>query len=176
MTNRQGKTALFIDGANLHATGKALGFDVDYKRLLTAFERFGVILRAFYYTAVDDDPEFCSIRPLLDWLEYNGFAVVTKPIKEFTYASGERKIKRNVDVEIAVGAMAIAKHVDQIVLFSGDGDFRVLVQSLQRLGVRVTVVSTVKGNVPMIAPELRRQADEFIDLKSLEEKIARRAA
>ena len=172
MTSRQGKTALFIDGANVHATGKALGFDVDYKRLLTAFERFGVILRAFYYTTIDD-PEFCSIRPLLDWLEYNGFAVVTKPIKEFTYASGERKIKRNVDVEIAVGAMAIAKHVDQIVLFSGDGDLRVLVEALQRLGVRVTVVSTVKG---MIAPELRRQADEFIDLKSLEEQIARRAA
>jgi uncharacterized LabA/DUF88 family protein len=172
MTSRSGKAALFIDGVNLHATAKSLGFTVDFRRLLTEFQAFDV-LRAFYYSAVNEDDEFSSIRPLLDWLGYNGYSVVTKPAKEFVDAAGRRKVKGNMDIELTVDAMQIAKHVEQVVLFSGDGDFRALVEALQRRGVRVTVISTVKGNVPMIAPELRRQADQFVDLKTLEEKVRR---
>src|SRR6202161_2804162 len=167
------RTALFIDGANLYATAKALGFDIDYKRLLKEFQCQGTLVRAFYYTAVIEDQEFSSVRPLLDWLDYNGFTVVTKPTKEFIDANGHRKVKGNMDIELTVNAMELADHVDQIVLFSGDGDFRSLVEAVQRRGVRVTVVSTISSQPPVIADELRRQADEFTDLTDLQPRIGR---
>ena len=167
------KIALFIDGANLHATAKTLGFDIDYRRLLQEFQSRGTLLRAFYYTAIIEDQEYSSIRPLVDWLDYNGYTVVTKPTKEFIDASGRRKLKNRMDVELAVDAMQAAEHIDQMVLFSGDGDFRPLVEAVQRRGVRVTVVSSISSQPPMIADELRRQADAFIDLAELRAKIAR---
>ncbi len=167
------KIALFIDGANLYATTKGLGFDIDYKRLLKEFQSRGSLVRAFYYTALIEDQEYSSIRPLLDWLDYNGYSVVTKPVKEFTDSTGRRKIKGNMDIELAVDAMELANHVDQIVLFSGDGDFRPLVEAIQRRGVRVTVVSTISTQPPMVADELRRQADVFIDLAELQDKVGR---
>src|SRR5271154_4818729 len=167
------KTALFIDGANLYATTKSLGFDIDYRRLLKEFQSRGNLLRAFYYTALIEDQEYSSIRPLIDWLDYNGFAVVTKPTKEFVDALGRRKVKGNMDIELAVDAMEMADHLDHIVLFSGDGDFRSLVEAVQRKGVRVSVVSTVTTQPPMVADELRRQADEFIDIVQLSAKIGR---
>jgi uncharacterized LabA/DUF88 family protein len=163
------KIAIFVDGANLYSAAKTLGFDIDYKRLLNEFQSRGTLLRAFYYTAIIEDQEYTSVRPLIDWLDYNGFTVVTKPEKEFTDGEGRRKIKRNMGVELAVEAMEVAKHVDQLVLFSGDGDFRSLVQAVQRRGVHVTVVSTTS----MIADELRRQADVFTDLVALQSKLGR---
>jgi len=171
---RHHKTAVFIDGANLHAAAKALGFEIDYKSLLTEFQDRGTLLRAFYYTAIPEDLEYSSIRPLLDWLDYNGFSVVTKTAKEFTDAGGRRKIKGNMNIELTVDAMETAQHVDQMVLFSGDGDFRSLVEAVQRRGVHVTVVSTLASQPPMIADELRRQADVFIELAELQPRIGRR--
>jgi uncharacterized LabA/DUF88 family protein len=168
-----GKIAVFIDGANLHATAKTLGFDIDYKRLLEEFRSRGTLLRAFYYTAIVEDQEYSSLRPLIDWLDYNGFTVVTKATKEFTDASGRRKVKGNMDIELAVNAMELAAHIDEMVLFSGDGDFRSLVEAMQRHGVRVTVISSVATRPPMIADELRRQADVFTDLTELQAKIGR---
>ena len=165
--------ALFIDGANLYATTKTLGFDVDYKRLLREFQSRGNLLRAFYYTAIIEDQEYSSIRPLVDWLDYNGYTVVTKSTKEFIDANGRRKVKGSMDVELAVDAMELAEHIDQMVLFSGDGDFRPLVEAVQRRGVRVTVISTISSQPPMVADELRRQADVFIDLVELRPKVAR---
>jgi uncharacterized LabA/DUF88 family protein len=165
--------ALFIDGANLYATAKGLGFDIDYRRLLKEFRSHGTLVRAFYYTAVIEDQEYTSIRPLIDWLDYNGYTVVTKATKEFIDASGRRKVKGNMDIELAVDAMELAEHVDQMVLFSGDGDFRSLVEAVQRRGVRVTVVSTISSQPPMIADELRRQADVFTDLIELRPLITR---
>jgi len=173
MSSSLGKIALLIDGANLYATSKTLGFDIDYKRLLKEFQSRGTLLRAIYYTAVIEDQEYSSIRPLIDWLDYNGYTVVTKATKEFIDASGRRKVKGNMDIELAVDAMELAEHVDQIVLFSGDGDFRSLVRALQRRGVRVTVVSTISIQPPLIADELRRQADVFTDLMELKPKIGR---
>lgn len=167
------RTALFIDGANLLSNAKALGFDIDYKRLLKEFQSHATLVRAFYYTAVVEDREFSSVRPLLDWLDYNGFTVVTKPIKEFIDVNGRRKVKGNMDIELAVNAIELADHVDHIVLFSGNGDFRSLVKAVQRRGVRVTVVSTISSQPPVIADELRRQADEFIDLTDLQSRIGR---
>src|SRR5579872_5275965 len=168
------KVAIFIDGANFYSTSKTLGFDIDYKRLLQEFESRGSLLRAFYYTAIIEDQEYSPIRPLVDWLDYNGYTMVTKPAKEFTDASGRRKIKGNMDIELAIDVMEMAEHVNHIILFSGDGDFRRLVESVQRKGVRVTVVSTVRSQPPMVADELRRQADHFLELQSLAPFIARK--
>ena len=167
------RIALFIDGANLYATAKALGFDIDYRRLLTDFQNRGTAVRAFYYTTIIEDQEYSSIRPLIDWLDYNGYTVVTKATKEFIDPSGRRKLKGSMDIELAVDAMEFTAHIDQMVLFSGDGDFRPLVEAVQRRGVRVTVVSTISSQPPMIADELRRQADVFIDLVELRAKLAR---
>ncbi len=169
----QERVGLFIDGSNLYAAARGLGFDIDYKRLLEHFASTGRLIRAFYYTAVIEDQDYSPIRPLVDWLDYNGYTMVTKPTKEFTDASGRRKIKGNMDIELAIDAMEMAEHLDHIVLFSGDGDFRRLVEAVQRKGVRVSVVSTVKSQPPMVADELRREADHFIELADLKQHIAR---
>jgi uncharacterized LabA/DUF88 family protein len=167
------KIALFIDGANLYATSKSLGFDIDYKRLLQEFQAKGYLIRAYYYTALAEDQEYSSIRPLIDWLDYNGYTVVTKPTKEFVDATGRRKVKGNMDIELAVDVMDLAAAIDHIVLFSGDGDFRSLVEAVQRRGKKVSVVSTLATQPPMIADELRRQADNFIDLATLQSRVGR---
>lgn len=167
------RLALFIDGANLFAAGKALGFDIDYKLLRKEFMRRGKLVRAFYYTALLENDEYSPIRPLIDWLNYNGYTMITKAAKEYTDSAGRRKVKGNMDVELAVNAMELAPRLDHAVLFSGDGDFRPLIESLQRQGVRVSVVSTVRSQPPMIADELRRQADNFIELEDLRDVIGR---
>ena len=173
MFDQREKIALFIDGANLYATSKSLGFDVDYRRMLKYFGGQAYLLRAYYYTALIEDQEYSSIRPLIDWLDYNGYRVVTKPTKEFTDAAGRRKVKGNMDIELAIDALDLVPTVDHMVLFSGDGDFRVLVETLQRKGRKVSVVSTVATQPAMIADDLRRQADHFIDLASLKSEIGR---
>jgi uncharacterized LabA/DUF88 family protein len=167
------KIALFIGGANLYATSKALGFDIDYRKLLTTFQKQGYLLRAYYYTALVEDQEYSSIRPLIDWLDYNGYKVVTKPAKEFTDSSGRRKIKGNMDLELAIDAMSLTDIVDHFVIFSGDGDFRTLVEALQRKGRKVSVISTMSSQPPMISDDLRRNADHFIDLVSMKNEIGR---
>jgi uncharacterized LabA/DUF88 family protein len=167
------KKAIFIDGANLHFSAKALGFDIDFKRLLTEFETDGNLLRAYYYTTIVDGNEFYSIRPLIDWLDYNGYAVTAKPAKEFDDAEGRRRIKRNSLIDLAVDAMALAKRIDRMILFTGDGDICALVEAMQRRGVHVAVVSTLRSKPAMISDELRRQADEFIELENLKHSIGR---
>ncbi len=171
----QEKLALFIDGANLYGAAKGLQFDLDYKKLLELFARKGILVRAFYYTAVAENEEFSPLRPLVDWLDYNGFSVVTKPLKEFTDAQGRRRVKGNMDIELAIDVMEMADQVDHIVIFSGDGDFRRLVEAAQRKGRRVSVVSTIRSQPPMVSDELRRQADNFIELEELKPMIARDA-
>lgn len=167
------RTLLLIDGANFHASAKSLGFDVDYRRLLDLFRSKVRLVRAHYYTAIPEDPEYFAIRPLVDWLDYNGYSVITKPMKELTDKTGRKKFKGNMDIELAVDAMRMANEVDHIMIFSGDGDLRSLVAALQELGKRITVVSTLQTNPPMVSDELRRQADHFIDLADLEKEIDR---
>lgn len=167
------RIALFIDGANLYATSKQLGFDMDYRRLLREFQGRGNLIRAFYFTTLIESEEYSSIRPLVDWLDYNGYRVITKAAKEFTDATGRRRIKGNMDIELAIEMLELAPHLDQIYLFSGDGDFRPLVEAVQRKGVKVSVVSTISTNPPMVSDELRRQCDEFVDLAQLMQKIGR---
>ena len=167
------RVGLFIDGANLYSAARSLGFDIDYRRLLKVFREKGRLVRAYYYTALLDEQEYSPIRPLIDWLDYNGYTMVTKPLKEFTQSTGRRKFKGNMDVEITVDIMEMSANVDHVVLISGDGDFRRLVEAVQRRGVRVTVVSTIRTQPPMVADELRRQADFFLDLSELQGKVAR---
>lgn len=173
MSQPSSRVGLFIDGPNLHATSKALGFDIDFKRLLSQFECLGSIARAFYYTSLPEDQTQRSFRPLIDWLDYNGYTVVAKTAKDFLDDSGRRRTKANTNIELAVDAIALAEQFDQMVLFSGDGDFRAMVEAVQRRGVRVTVISTMSTHPPMLADELRRQADVFIDLASLRSKLGR---
>ncbi len=167
------RVGLFIDGANLYATARSLNFDIDYRKLLDHFRNQATLIRANYYTAMMEDADYSPIRPLVDWLDYNGFSVVTKPTKEFTDAAGRRKIKGNMDIEIAVDIMELASELDHVVLFSGDGDFRRLVEAVQRRGLRVTVISTLKTKPPMVADDLRRQADVFVEIMSLSDQIGR---
>ena len=173
MFYRDERLALFIDGSNLYAAAKALGFDIDYKLLRSEFMQRGKLLRAYYYTALLENDDYSPIRPLVDWLHYNGFTMVTKPAKEFTDSQGRRKVKGNMDIELTVDALETAPHVDHIVIFSGDGDFRPLVEALQRKGCRVSVVSTIRSHPPMIADDLRRQADNFIELDELKDVVGR---
>ena len=172
----QERIGLFIDGSNLYAAARALGFDIDYKRVLDVFATKGHLIRAFYYTALVEDQEYSPIRPLVDWLDYNGYTMVTKITREFTDAQGRKRYKGSTDVELVVDMMTLADRLDHLVLFSGNGDFRRVVEAIQAKGVRVSIVSTVKSSPPMASDDLRRQADSFIDLADLENVIGRRGA
>src|SRR4051795_9965854 len=158
------RLALFIDGSNLYSAAKSLGFDIDYRKLLDEFRKRGVLIRAYYYTALVEDQEYSPIRPLVDWLDYNGFTLVTKTAREYTDAQGRKRWRGDMDIEIAVDMLEIADKADHIVLFSGDGDFRRLIEAVQRKGVRVTGAPRVRSQPPMASDDLRRQADCFIDL------------
>lgn len=169
----QERLALFIDGANLYSAARGLQFDIDYKKLLKEFASRGRLIRAFYYTAIIEDREYSPLRPLVDWLDYNGYTLVTKRTKEFFDENGRRRLKGNMDIELAIDMLDMAAHLDHVVLFSGDGDFRRLIESVQKKGVRCSVVSTLRSSPPMVADELRRQADQFIELQDLAPKIMR---
>jgi uncharacterized LabA/DUF88 family protein len=173
MIDPREKVALFIDGANLYAASKALGIDIDYRRLLNEFQSKSYLVRAYYYTALIEDQEYSSIRPLIDWLDYNGYRVVTKPAKEFTDSAGRRKVKGNMDIELTVDAIEMSTYYDHLFLFSGDGDFTALVAAVQRRGKKVTVVSTLASQTPMISDDLRRQADYFVDVVDLAKTVGR---
>jgi uncharacterized LabA/DUF88 family protein len=167
------RLALFIDGANLYSAAKALGFDIDYRKLLDEFKKRGVLIRAYYYTAINENDDYSPIRPLVDWLDYNGFTLVTKAAREFTDSQGRKRWRGDMDVEIAVDMLQMAEAADHLVLFSGDGDFRAVVEAVQRKGRRVTVVSTMKSQPPMTSDDLRRQADDFVELNDLANIVGR---
>ncbi|WP_369059484.1 NYN domain-containing protein [Caulobacter sp. 73W] len=169
------RLALFIDGANFYSASKALGFDIDYKKLLTEFSRRGVLIRAYYYTAIAENDDYSPIRPLVDWLDYNGFTMVTKSAKEYTDAQGRKRWRGSMDVELTVDMLGMADHADHLVLFSGNGDFRAMIEAVQRKGKRVTVVSTMKSQPPMASDDLRRQADTFVELADLADMVGRPA-
>lgn len=168
------RTALFIDGANLYSASRNLGFDVDYRNLLEYFRRQTHVIRAYYYSAVLETEEYSPLKPLTDWLAYNGYTLVTKPAKEFTDATGRRRVKGSMDIELAIDMLELADKIDHAVLFSGDSDFRRLVEAVQRRGVRVSVVSSIRTSPPMVADELRRQADQFLELSDIAPEFTRR--
>ncbi|MFT8542797.1 NYN domain-containing protein, partial [Acetobacter sp.] len=168
------KTCLFIDGSSLYSTSRSLGFDVDYKKLLEFFAAKTHIIRAYYYAAILDTEDYSPLKPLTDWLSYNGYFLVTKPAREFTDSTGKRRVKGNMDIEIAVDMMEMAPHIDHAILFSGDSDFRRVVEAVQRQGTRVSVASSMRSSPPLIGDDLRRQADQFLELASLGANFTRR--
>ncbi len=168
------RVALFIDGANLYSASRNLGFDVDYRNLLAYFRKQAHVIRAYYYSALLETEDYSPLKPLTDWLAYNGYSLVTKPAREFTNSAGRRRVKGNMDIEVAVDMMELASRIDHAVLFSGDSDFRRLVEAVQRKGVRVSVVSSIRTTPPMVADDLRRQADQFLELADIAENFTRR--
>jgi uncharacterized LabA/DUF88 family protein len=168
------RAALFIDGANLYSASRNLGFDVDYRAMLNFFRSRVNVLRAYYYSAVLETDEYSPLKPLTDWLAYNGYALVTKPAKEFIDSSGRRRIKGNMDIDLAIDMLELAGKIDHAILFSGDSDFRRLVEAVQRRGVRVSVISSIRTSPPMVADELRRQADQFVELIDIAPEFTRR--
>jgi uncharacterized LabA/DUF88 family protein len=148
---------------------------MDYKSLLAKSRTAGQLVRAYYFTSIqeDRDQDYSPLRPLVDWLDYNGYTMVTKLAREFTDATGRKRFKGSTDIELAVEMMALAPKIDHMILFSGNGDFRRAIEAVQAQGVRVSVVSTIKSQPPMASDELRRQADRFFDLADLEKEIGR---
>jgi uncharacterized LabA/DUF88 family protein len=167
------RTALFIDGGNFYAATRNLGLDIDYRKLLNYFAARTALLRAYYYSPLQETEEYSPLKPLTDWLAYNGYSLVTKPPKEYSDATGRRRFKSNMDVELAVDMLELAPRLDHAVLFSGDSDFRYLIETVQRKGVRVSVVSTIRASPPMVADELRRQADQFLELAEIAPEFTR---
>ena len=167
------RIALFIDGAGLYATARALNLEIDFRKVLSEFRDRGRLLRANYYTTIVESDEYSPIRPLVDWLAYNGFNVITKPAREFTDREGRKRVRGNMNVELAVDLLQTATQVDHIILFAGDGDFRRAVEAAKAKGCRVTVVSSIKGQSQTLGDELRREADVFIDLADMANLIAR---
>lgn len=165
------KTAIFIDGANLSSSASQIGMRIDFKKLLTFYEKNYDLIRAYYYTALSDNAAYKNIHSLVDWLSYNGYNVISKKAKEFVSEDSVKRIKGNMDCEIIVGMLEMAPHVDHLILFSGDGDFRCVVEAVQRMGKRVTIVSAARGDQSVTADELIRQADYFVDLADLRPHI-----
>lgn len=176
------RVAIMIDGPNLFNTSKNLGFDVDFKKLLGLFEQNCLLHRAVYFNMLSERDDTTPVKPLVDWLSYNGYKTVTKPFREFTDASGTRRTKGSMHVEMAVEMMNMAQFVEHFVLFSGDGELAYAVNAVQEKGCRVTAVSTMKSDTgSTIADELRRKVNRFVNLddvkgiidKSVEENTSR---
>ncbi|MGB3624599.1 MAG: NYN domain-containing protein [Henriciella sp.] len=167
------RLALFIDGAGLYSTARTLGLEIDFRKLLSEFTDRGRLLRANYYTTIVESDEYSPVRPLVDWLAYNGFSVISKPAREYTDREGRRRFRGNMNVEMSVDMLETAPHADHLVLFAGDGDLRQAVAAVKRRGCRVSIVSSIKGQPQTIADELRREADTFIDLADMSKMIAR---
>ena len=166
--------AVFIDGSNFHSTFKSLGFDVDFALMLDQLKQKGRLVRAYYYTALPHDGEVAPIRRLADWLDYNGYTVISKQTRDFyDSTTGTKRTKGNMDMELALDMLKLAPHIDHAVLFSGDGDFVRLLEEMQNRGLRVTVVSSAKTKPPIMADVLRRQTDDFIELNDVRDLIGR---
>ncbi len=174
MLIKKEKTAIFIDGSNLHVTARMLNFDIDYQKLLKYFQKETNIIRAYYYTALLDGHDYSSLKPLVDWLDYNGYHMMTKSAKEYLDPQGKIRIKGTINVELSVDAMEIANQIDHAVLFVSDSDFYSLIEALQRRAVKVTIISTLKSQPPMVADKIRRKADNFIDLAEIKNRISRK--
>lgn len=166
------RTALFIDGADLDATCKALGFHVDFKKVLELFRNTTHLIRATYYALYSEQQEYSPVRPLVDWLGYNGYMTVSKPAKEITDSSGRHYVANSIAVELSIDAIQLAPSVDHVILFSGAADFRSLLAALQKIGRRVTVISSRKAGERSVSDELRRQCDQFLELDDLQNQIA----
>lgn len=167
------RIGLMIDGVNLNGVARALEFEIDFSNLRTLFAKKGRLVFANYYTTILEGEDYSPVKPLIDWLDYNGFNVTSKVARHFTDAEGRRKIKGSMNVEMAVDAVSMAQHIDHLVLFTGDGEMRAAVEAAQKLGVRVSVCSSMKTTPTMASDDLRRQANSFIEFDDLRSEVSR---
>ncbi|MXV44083.1 NYN domain-containing protein [Saccharibacter sp. 17.LH.SD] len=174
LLRKNDRTSLFINGASLHHAARNLGFEVDFLALRALFEQHSSFQRAFYYAAMPETEDYSPLRPLTDWLAYNGYHLVTKTAREFTSHSGQRRVKGNMNVELAVDLIEQGPRLDHAVIISGDSDLRRAVEAIQTRGTRVTVISSVKTTPPMIGDDLRRQTDHFVELSDIAHRFTRR--
>lgn len=175
LLRKSDRTALFIDGASLHHAARNLGFEVDFRSLRTLFEENTDFQRAYYYAAMPETDDYSPLKPLTDWLAYNGYYLITKPAREFTDGTGRRRVKGNMDVELTADLLLQAPRLDHAVIISGDSDLRRAVEAAQGLGTRVSVISSLRTSPPMIGDDLRRQTDTFIELADVAYYFTRRS-
>ncbi len=161
------RAAIIIDGPNAKASANAAGFQVDYKKLLDFYSQEFDVFRAMYFTALPPRAVEAPIHKLTDWLGYNGYNVISKETKEYEQLDGSVKTKGNMDVEITVHTLELSKHVHELIFFTGDGDFRFLLETVQRSGLRATVIAA-RG---VVSDDLRKQADRYVDLADMRNKF-----
>ena len=162
---------LFFDGANTQMAAKALSFEIDYKKLRDGFAERCNVLRSYYFQATPPDgyENYAYVKPLTDFLSYNNYHLITKPFRQFKDADGVVRGKGNMDIEIAIQMMKSMNKADYLFLFSGDGDFKPLLEECQLNGhAQIVVVSTLHSEPPVVSDELRKQADHYIDWANLE--------
>lgn len=171
------RIGLFIDGYSLYQTVRAMDLRIDYKALRDLFASKGRLNRVQYFATVNDhDPdEFNPQRKTFDWLQYNGFDVQTIQTRSFTGSDGEIQYRGNASVLMTCYALKHAEHLDHVVILTGNADFAPLITALQERGTRVTMVSTIK-NGSLCSDQLRRSADDFIDLEDLRQQISKPAS
>ncbi len=162
------RIALFIDGANVYAAAKRLGWNFDHRKILEHFATQGRLYNAFYYTAVPypiDDKQ----KRFTDALTYMGYTVRTRPLREATDESGQTYRRANLDIELVTDLLTTEGQYDVAVLLTGDGDFERPVEVLRARGKRVVVTSILE----MTSYELRNAADTYVDLGSLRDQVER---
>jgi uncharacterized LabA/DUF88 family protein/cold shock CspA family protein len=198
------KIAIFIDGANFQkATFEAMGMEINFRGLLEVLSEQAFLVRAYYYTGEFDSDAISHYVNLKEtnhlytsdmlrdemhrrlkkdrgfhrWLNRNGYKVVTKGVRVFKDADGEVSMKANVDIEIAIGMLTMAEHVDKMILVSGDGDFAPLIDAVSSKGVRVAVVTTqnrrAQTNGYRGSDLLIDAADEYIPIEKIRTRIER---
>ncbi len=162
------RIALFIDGANVYAAAKRLGWNFDHRKILEHFGGYGTLHNAFYYTAVPlpmDDKQ----KRFIDALTYMGYTVRTRPLRESTDEHGDTQRRASLDIEIVTDLLTTDARYDTAVLLTGDGDFERPVEVLRARGKRVIVASIPE----MTSYELRNAADQYIDFKDIREAVER---
>ncbi|WP_188129507.1 NYN domain-containing protein [Rhizobium sp. RU20A] len=173
MFDNREKVIVFIDGAHFYFVAKSLDFEIDFQKVLAYFKSEAYLVRANYYTAIAEDQEFIGLRPLVDWLDYNGYRVVTKAYKDLTDPSGKKRVRSSMEMELACDLFEQIDTADHLIIIAGDSDLARLVQTAQLKGKKVTVMSTLTGQLASISDELRRKADQFVDLSGFKEKFSR---
>lgn len=164
------KHIVLIDGANMSFAMNAIGRRFDWKKLRHFFVEadYGLCLGLRYYTAIHERADGEQpLRKIVDWLSYNGYLVVSKMTKSYENSDGSTRIKGNMDIEMATDMIRFAPRVDKIHLFTGDADFTYAVKAVQDMGVIVDVYSTMQGANSIIGDDLRRQANNYIDIGDL---------
>jgi uncharacterized LabA/DUF88 family protein len=155
--------AIFIDGNNLFHAARSAGVEIDYAKLLNYLRGESPLLRAFFYTGVDERAE--RQQGFLLWMRRNGYRVVQKELK--TFPDGTKKA--NLDVEIAVDMLSLAGHYDTAILVSGDEDFAYAINVIAYKGVRVEVVG-FRSNT---SPRLIDVADRFVDFDGIINEVCK---